>query len=96
LAWTELHTAIAYDVVRGDLRTLHDTDGDFTSATEECLAENDVSSPLDYNGVPAPGEGFWFLVRGVDPSGNMTYDSLFPSQVGTRDDEIDAAVGACF
>jgi len=95
LVWTELQGATGYDLVRGDLGTLLSSDGDFTSATEECLAENEAGSFLDYNVVPAPGEGFWFLVRGVDAGGNMTYDSLFPSQVGARDDEIDAA-GLCF
>jgi hypothetical protein len=42
-----------------------------------------------------PGPGFWFLVRGIDATGTMTYDSLFPSQIGTRDDEINEAA-VCF
>jgi hypothetical protein len=96
LTWTGLHGATAYDVVRGDLATLRSSGGDFVSATEECLTENDAETSLAYSGVPGPGEGFWILVRGIDGKGNMTYDSLYPAQTEARDDEINAAAGACF
>jgi hypothetical protein len=95
LVWAESYGATEYDLVRGDLGALRSSDGDFTVATQECLAENETGSVVDYSTVPDPGEGFWFLVRGTEATGAMTYDSLFPSQVESRDDEINE-VGVCF
>jgi hypothetical protein len=95
VSWTALGNATGYDVVRGDLQTLRDSNGDFTAATQECLVEDHAMTLLDYTAEPGPGQGFWFLVRGVDAGGGLSYESFHPSQIGTRDDEIDSAPGAC-
>ena len=96
LDWTALHGSTAYDVVRGDLGALRSSGGDFALATEACLVEDQAGTSLNYGVVPAPGEGFWMLVRGIDGNGNMTYDSLYPAQIESRDAGINAAGGACF
>ncbi|UCF68441.1 MAG: hypothetical protein JSV80_03870 [Acidobacteriota bacterium] len=95
LNWSDLHGATSYDVVRGDLVTLLSTGGNFAEATDTCLADDHAGTTLDHADAPAPGEGFWMLVRGVALSGPMTYQSLSLSQQGVRDEEIEAATGSC-
>jgi hypothetical protein len=95
LEWLASLDATSYDVVRGDLGTLRATGGNFTLATGECLANNLAASRLDHLVDPAPGGGFWFLVRGVGAGGPMTWDDPGTSQVGSRDAEINAAPPAC-
>ena len=96
LSWTGLSVATGYDVVRGDLQTLRGSQGDFTAATDECLIEDSTLTSIDYTTAPTVGQGFWFLVRGVDGIGGLTYDTLEASQIETRDEEIDQAGNACF
>lgn len=95
LEWLASLNATSYDVVRGDLGTLHATGGDFTAATVECLANNTTATQLDHAVDPAAGGGFWFLVRGVGAGGPMTWDDPGYSQVGSRDAEINAALMSC-
>jgi len=94
LAWTQSVGATGYDVVRGDLDVLHGTDGDFTAATEECLADDHPTTLLTYGANPGPGEAHWFLVRTVTTVGNGSYNSTGSMQVGLRDAEIDASPNA--
>lgn len=95
IAWGLVPQALGYDVVQGDLMTLRATEGDFTAATLECLANNLGTEHLSFAADPAPGEGFWFLLRVENEEVRGSYDSGYPSQVGSRDDEIDAASLAC-
>lgn len=95
LSWLPALNAESYDLVRGDLRLLHDSGGDFSVATEQCLADDYPSTVLEHSEAPAPGEVVWFLARGVSSTGSLTYDSPGSSQVGSRDDEIAAAEGSC-
>jgi len=96
LQWLTALDAIRYDVVRGDLATLHGSGGDFSVATEACIAENLGATELDHAGeIPAPGDAFWYLVRGVTTAGALTYNSPGHSQVGLRDAEIDASPFSC-
>ena len=85
-----------FDVVRGDVEVLSGSGGDFTIATQECLA-NDIEEdflPL-FQDPDSPGEGFWFLVRSSTPGENATYDSGEASQIGSRDPEIEASPFSC-
>jgi len=95
LVWLASLNATSYDVVRGDLGTLHATGGNFSLATLECLANNLADTKLAYTALPAPGQGDWFLVRGVGAGGPMTWDEPGTSQVGARDGEINAAPPTC-
>ena len=94
IQWSGLPDATHYQVILGDLNTLLENDGDFTSAADECLEEEltvTVASAVD---VPNEGEAFFFVVRAVNDDGNGTWDSLSASQQGQRDAEIDEA-GRC-
>jgi len=95
LEWLASLGATSYDVVHGDLRTLHDTGGNFTLSTVDCLANNRVETSLARAAAPPAGEGDWFLVRGIGPGGSQTWDEPGASQVGSRDAEINAAIAAC-
>jgi spore coat protein A len=95
LWWSSVGDRIGYDLVRGDLRALNTSGGDFTAATLECLADNVVPTSLPYTAAPAAGQGWWFLVRKVTGFGPGSYDSGWPTQVGSRDGEIAASPNAC-
>jgi hypothetical protein len=96
LQWLAALNAIRYDVVRGDLAALRGSGGDFTVATDGCIAENLGATALSHTGdTPPSGSGFWYLVRGVAAAGNLSYDAPGDSQVGLRDAEIDASPVSC-
>ena len=95
LAWTALTGASGYDVVRGGLSRLWSSMGDFTAATDSCVANDQPFTTLDYAGAPSPGDGWWFLVRGENCGRGGAWDSGGPAQVGLRDTEINAASFAC-
>jgi len=95
LWWDSVPGVTGYDIVRGDLRALRDSRGDFTRATTGCLAANTSSTAVFFAVQPAPGEGFWFLARWVDGSTRDSYDEDDPAQVGTCDAAIAAAPTSC-
>jgi hypothetical protein len=95
LSWTAVAGASVYDVVRGDVRALLDTGGDFAAATTGCVGDDVSGTELPYEETPASGEGLWLLVRGVGHDGPMTWQALSDSQVGLRDDEIAASGASC-
>ncbi len=88
-------TAPMHDVLRGDLVVLMRSGGDFSQATEECLADDLPDTSLSYALRPGPGEGFWFLVRAADGDGSDSYDTCSASQVEGRDAEIAASTVDC-
>jgi hypothetical protein len=95
LSWTPLAIADAYDVIAGDLATLRASGGDFTAATQICLAENQPGTALPHATDPGPGAGLWFLVRGAAGAVNLSWDTFTSDQVGSRDAEIAASAMAC-
>ena len=95
LVWLTALDATSYDVVRGSLATLRSTGGDFSAATDACLADDTNGLGQPYTGEPAPGDVEWFLVRGNDGVGNLTWNAPGTTQVGDRDVEINAAVSSC-
>ena len=95
LEWIKSLGALRYDVVRGDLPSLRASGGDFTQATDLCLAENRGTTDLPNADTPASGEAFWYLVRGTTVADNLTYDAPGSSQIGARDAEIDQALASC-
>jgi len=95
LSWTPLLIATVYDVIAGDLATLRATGGDFTVATQTCLADDQTGTVLSIGTEPGPGAGFWFLVRGVAGAVNLSLDTFTSSQVGLRDAEVAASAAAC-
>ena len=96
LAWLPAAGATAYDVVKGDLLSLRASGGDFTASTTGCLADDLVGTTVSDPAVPAPGNGWWHLVRPVSSCGGSgTYDEGSPGQQGSRDAEIQAAAASC-
>ncbi|MBI3447470.1 MAG: DUF11 domain-containing protein [Acidobacteria bacterium] len=94
LSWTALAGATGYDVVRGGLPALTQSHGNFTTSTEECLANDLPSTSLAYGAAPALGQGFWFLVRGTSCGGSGTYDAG-GSQAAGRDAGIAGSAFSC-
>lgn len=104
ISWTP--GAPAFDLVRGDLDILRSSGGSFYAALPPtsypwCILNNTpLLSDTDF-AVPAPGAGFFYVQRGVDPScpgglgGHGTFDGGGPSQIAPRDYEIEAAI-PCF
>jgi hypothetical protein len=95
LSWSAVPDATAYDVVRGGLSELRSSGGSFGSATQECLADERPETSLEHGPGPAPGAGFWYLVRAVGCGANGSYDDAGPGQTGSRDAEIAASPAAC-
>ena len=91
MSWCVPQATPAFDVVRGGLASLHATSGDYSLATETCLAAAQADPWLESLSAPPPGGGFWYLVR--DTAG--TYDTGEPSQLGSRDSEIAASGHDC-
>ena len=97
LFWTG-DSDLMYDIIRGDLVVLQSSGGDFSQATDECVA-NDLPgeapmTTLSYSLLPGPGEGFWFLVRPVTNASD-SYDTCAGFQVEGRDAEITASGVDC-
>jgi hypothetical protein len=95
LDWLPSLDAVRYDVVSGDLTTLRDTGGDFIVATDACLIDNSSAFSLPQIDVLAPGEGRWFLVRGLNVLGAFTWNSPGTGQVVDRDPQLQSAASGC-
>ncbi len=94
LGWSGPAGATGYDVVRGSLSALRSAGG-FAAATDGCLANDTTFMTLRDPGTPDPGDGTWYLVRGVNCGGAGTYDTDAPSQAAPRDGAIAASGHAC-
>jgi hypothetical protein len=94
IVWQATPFATGYDLIRGNLGTLRATAGDFTAATQACLA-NDEANVSWLDADPVPASGLWYLVRGMVGASPGSYDSGNPRQIGSRDAEIAAAPAAC-
>jgi hypothetical protein len=95
LTWPALAGAIAYDVVHGDLAALRSSGGNYTTATLGCVTDNLASTTVGVTDTVPPGAGYFYLVRGINGCAPGTYDSGAPSQVGSRDAEVNASALAC-
>jgi hypothetical protein len=95
-SWTPGDFTSGVDAVSGDMFLLLGTSGDYAAATESCLADDAPTDAwVDLPPDPAPGQGKWYLVRGVNCGGAGSYDSGSASQVEGRDAEIDLAPVHC-
>lgn len=95
LSWTPVLAATGYDVIKGDGRTLRNSGGDFSEATQECLADDLYGTSLDLGAAPGPHEVFWYLLRYNHTAGAGTYDSDSLSQAGSRDPGISSSPSPC-
>ena len=98
LSWSGVAVA-AFDVVRGGVGALRSSGGNFGTATAECLGNNVSGTTLSHVPVPAAGEAFWYLVRGVATgtacSVAGTWDDGSASQIASRDSGIAASGNGC-
>ena len=86
LSWGAIPNASSYDMVVGSVASLHATGGDFSLSTFGCVLDDYPSTSVSFGLI---GDGYWFLVRGVNAcSGRGTYDGPGASQVGARDPEM--------
>ena len=95
VSWAGVAAAETYDVVRGDVATLRSTGGNFTSATQQCLANDVVGSTISFTANPSAGNVWWILVRGSNCLAKGSYNEVGAGQVGLRDAEIAASTAAC-
>jgi hypothetical protein len=94
-SWPTLGDAGWYEVVSGELAALRNSGGDYTTATSQCEMDNLTGTSFMEAASPESGDGYWYLVRGSNCKGKATYDSDKPSQVGSRDVEIDGSGNDC-
>ena len=69
--WQQESGYARYDVYRGDLGGLHDTNGD--GAAEDygsCFAENLAGPAFSDGSIPSPGHGFLYLITGRASTGS--------------------------
>lgn len=92
LVWSVAPAAGAYDVVGGELGVLRASGGDYTGATTDCLGAGLAAPALAHEVDPEPGQGLWFLVRGIPEPG---YDSGGAGQVASRDAAIAESPHGC-
>jgi N-acetylneuraminic acid mutarotase len=94
-SWTAVPAAVAYDVVRGGLNLLRSSGGNFTTATQACLANDQAATSVFDPSAPPVADGFWYLLRGLSCGGAGTYNETVGSQIGSRDSEISASANSC-
>jgi len=91
LSWSPLSGAASYEAVAGSISRLRDSGGSFAMATDACIAEDVTATSVLHAGTPRPGDGLWFLKRGANCRGKLTYDSGAASQTASRDTGIRAS-----
>jgi hypothetical protein len=95
VSWTAVSGATAYDVVRGALDSLRNSGGNFASATQSCLANDQAATSVLDAGTPPVNGGFWYLVRGLNCGGAGSYNDAGGAPTGIRDTGIAASINAC-
>lgn len=95
LAWTVATSTPGVDVIAGDLDVLRSSDGDFSTATTDCLSNDDPDDSYRALGRASASGSEWYLARAVNCGGSATFDTNGLSQIGSRDAEIALAAGSC-
>jgi hypothetical protein len=95
LSWSPLPGALTYDLIKGSLNLLLSTRS-YTASVLSCMAGGQAGTSSADAELPAVGQGFYYLVRGVGCGGTGTYDDgAGLGQSGPRDAAIDAAAASC-
>lgn len=95
IVWEAQPPADGHDLIRGSLRALRASGGDFGVAVERCLADDLPGDRLVSADDPQPGEGFFYLLRDVEGGFAGSFDSGEESQAVPRDALIDASPSSC-
>jgi hypothetical protein len=83
---------VDYDVVSGLLSELR-ADAGFARAA--CLIDDLDAPPIVDTREPAPGDGFWYLVRADGPNGVGTFGDALPHARPNVRDSLDESVPTC-
>jgi hypothetical protein len=95
ISWSAVPDAVTYDVLRGVLPLLVTSGGDYSAATDLCLIDNVELTSWPAPDVPAPGDGYWYLVRASNCAGASSYDVGESGLAAPRDPGIAASPSAC-
>ena len=94
--WTALPGAQTYDVLRGSLNGLRNSQGNFAAYTQQCLANDTPGTTLNYpSNPPAGGSVQWYMVRATNCAGPATWNDGSPTQFANRDPGINASNLTC-
>ena len=94
LRWPAQLNVAGYDIVRGSLNGLR-VSGDFATATELCLGDNVQATTISDAETPAPGAGFWYLLRVVYSTSGFAGSYDLEATNGNRDSGISLSPNAC-
>lgn len=95
LTWQSVFEAERYDVVRGALPALVTSQGNFTTSTSACVANDVTTTSVIDTTKPASGAGLWYLVRAANFVAIGSYDETSAGLAAPRDAEIAASGVAC-
>jgi hypothetical protein len=95
VTWQPVIGAVGTDLVRGLVSTLLETGGDFSVATDGCVADDAPGTSHTFSDRPPAGDALFVVGRAVREEGPTTYQALTASQIGGRDEEIGAASASC-
>ena len=93
--WRFVSPGTVFDALRGDLLALRGSGGDYAAAGIECLEDDGTDRKIIDFDEPSTGNGYFYLVRGVNCGGGGTYDAFGPGQAGPRDPAITASSLDC-
>jgi PKD repeat protein len=94
--WYRLAPATLYDSIRGDLMALHGSGGDYAAAGIQCIENDDNDARIVDGEVPAIGEGFFYLVRGVNCALEQgSFDVGGGGLAASRDQALAGLAGGC-
>jgi hypothetical protein len=95
-SWETVFDAQSYDAIRGDLRSLRESGGNYSLGSLDCLHNNLAGLGTSDASVPLVGEAFFYIVRAADSScGFGTYDPISAALLESRDSEIVLDPGTC-
>jgi len=93
ISWSVVEDSDGYDVFQGSLTDLLTSSGDYSTATDGCLTQNQVETSFQQSLSTGTSVDF-FLVRAVNCGGNGTSDSGGPGQAGSRGPGLESS-GTC-
>lgn len=93
IRWQGVPATALQDFIDGDLVLLRNSLGDFTAATDGCVANDATGSSTPYTREPGIGGALFVLGRADDDG--QGYESLVESQQDLRDGEIAASGVDC-
>jgi hypothetical protein len=92
LFWEPLPNAASYSIVEGDLYSLHSTSGDYASVTAACTIASSAEAGFFEDSVTC--DGISNQVNGLNCQPG-TFDTGSPTQLGSRDAEIQSSPFSC-